>query len=523
MNGYQNELRKLLENPVFFLMNNGAPFFKSRSNQPWSNEEDALLTNIIHFVGNNQVFPLPFFCFPGRSGKAIYQRYLTLQNECLFNDIKEGEPPHPFYHFIRRYFLTKSETELAAEIKKLANDGIQITEFKIREMAQSYYIRPWIIAERAAFQYFIHNRLQIFDENGEYTEEFKQKHEAILSNFSNDLLNLAEQNNSNKAIAESIIKDFGLPSPKFSSTWIKAFFKRNRLSWRHGHFARRGKIDPTYVKIFLNQVAHAAVTYGWNKVYNIDETSIRINNGSTKTVAEIGTENVIINKDRNEKECFTAIGCCTFNQCQPLVIVSKGKTDKSKLKFYSKDAKEPKILLSKNTNGWTNEEVMLEYLDYFFQNVSHGQDCAMILDCLATHRTPAVLEKAFKLRIELIFVPSNGTGFYQPLDRRIFGILKSKLRSIAGTEALSGKKRFEIITSHLLEAWEMIKVNEKALTSAWNIPGLVKLVEKKRSRFGKNDDDDFRIDSIEEEKEQISTGENDTEEEEQINATNAEN
>ncbi|KAK8885701.1 hypothetical protein M9Y10_041153 [Tritrichomonas musculus] len=147
----------------------------------------------------------------------------------------------------------------------------------------------------------------------------------------------------------------------------------------------------------------------------------------------------------------------------------------------------------------------------------------MILGCLATHKTPTILEKAFNLRFELIFIPANGTVFYQPLDRRIFGILKSKLRRFAGKEALSGKKRFEIITSHLLEAWEMIKGNEKALTSAWNIPGLFKLVEKKRSRFGKNDDDDFRIDSIEEEKEQISTGENDTEEEEQINATNAEN
>ena len=63
MNGYQDELRKLLENPVFFLMNNGAPFFKSRSNQPWSNEEDDLLNNIIHFVDNNPVFPLLTLAF----------------------------------------------------------------------------------------------------------------------------------------------------------------------------------------------------------------------------------------------------------------------------------------------------------------------------------------------------------------------------------------------------------------------------------------------------------------------------
>lgn len=35
-------------------------------------------------------------------------------------------------------------------------------------------------------------------------------------------------------------------------------------------------------------MAHAAAIYGWNSVYNIDETSVRINNKSTKLL--IGSE-----------------------------------------------------------------------------------------------------------------------------------------------------------------------------------------------------------------------------------------
>ena len=39
-------------------------------------------------------------------------------------------------------------------------------------------------------------------------------------------------------------------------------------------------------------------------------------------------------------------------------------------------------------------------------------------------------------------MPANGTGFYQLLDRHIFGILKSKLRSITGTKFLSGGDKY---------------------------------------------------------------------------------
>ena len=119
-----------------------------------------------------------------------------------------------------------------------------------------------------------------------------------------------------------------------------------------------------------------------------------------------------------------------------------------------------------------------------------------MLDCLAAHRTPVVLQKAADLNINLIFVPASGTGYYQPLDRRIFGILKTKLRSIQGNESLSGEGRYATITKYLFEAWETKKTNEKALTSAWNIPGLYDLVYKKETKFGNDDDIYINADAI---------------------------
>ena len=63
----------------------------------------------------------------------------------------------------------------------------------------------------------------------------------------------------------------------------------NRLSWRRAHFARRGKIDQTYVNIHLNQISYA-VKYSWNRVFNMDETCVQVYNSSIKPVAPIGVE-----------------------------------------------------------------------------------------------------------------------------------------------------------------------------------------------------------------------------------------
>lgn len=45
-------------------------------------------------------------------------------------------------------------------------------------------------------------------------------------------------------------------------------------------------------------------------VFNMDETSVRINNGNDKTIDPTGTEEIIIISEKDNKECFTAIGTC---------------------------------------------------------------------------------------------------------------------------------------------------------------------------------------------------------------------
>lgn len=120
--------------------------------------------------------------------------------------------------------------------------------------------------------------------------------------------------------------------------------------------------------------------------------------------------------------------------------------------------------------GWVNESVMIQYLEWFEENVSFGKLCALVLDCYRAHRLDLVKSEAEKRNIETIFVPACGTSIFQPLDPRIFGILKSHLRSLAGSKIFSEPGRYQTASSHLLQAWSMI--SDRALSGGWKIPRL---------------------------------------------------
>jgi hypothetical protein len=56
-------------------------------------------------------------------------------------------------------------------------------------------------------------------------------------------------------------------------------------------------------------------------------------------------------------------------------------------------------------------------------------EICLLLDQCDAHDTPTVRDDASKLNIHLVFIPKGGTGKYQSLNQRVFGVLKSKERA----------------------------------------------------------------------------------------------
>lgn len=227
---FQKDIQHLAENPLQFLWNCTLPFFHNRRNKEWTPIEDDLLKTIIQRIKGEPNCTLLSLCFPGRSGQAIYHHLQKLRSqgeiEAEFNSRNL-----PFDPNIRRYFLKESEKALAKEIVKISKKGIQIDKQLIRHTAMKHHQTSWIVAERATYQYFHENNIQIYEDNlnETYTQEFIAFSKSIQNRFDQDI----SQNDGE--IAFQIIDEYNLPKPKFSNTWISSFLKRNKLSWRQAH------------------------------------------------------------------------------------------------------------------------------------------------------------------------------------------------------------------------------------------------------------------------------------------------
>lgn len=129
-------------------------------------------------------------------------------------------------------------------------------------------------------------------------------------------------------------------------------------SWKEIAFHGE-KLNTHQGALYIDLVAEAVCKYGSKYMLNMDETSVRINNGSAKTLAPIGLEEIVIDAKRNDKECFTAIGTCTYYEVKKMIILTKG-TEKTCPKF--KAGKDSEFWPTNNQNGWVNEEIMIQYL-----------------------------------------------------------------------------------------------------------------------------------------------------------------
>lgn len=132
-----------------------------------------------------------------------------------------------------------------------------------------------------------------------------------------------DQNIGNE-FSKEIIRIYNLPEPIFGDVWIRNFFKRNHLSCP---FCKEGK-SRLNIRFNVHKIAHVVNKYGWPYVFDMYETAIHIQNSSKKIRAPKGSEEVIVDCQRNDKECFKVLGTITKDRTLPLIFLSKGSDEK---------------------------------------------------------------------------------------------------------------------------------------------------------------------------------------------------
>ena len=155
----------------------------------------------------------------------------------------------------------------------------------------------------------------------------------------------------------------------------------------------------------------------------------------------------------------------------PLSIIAKSKTHRCEKKYEVFD-KETQITHSES--GWMTPKIMIQYLKWLIMRMNN-QSFYLIFDVYKAHIDNTVRKAAKKLQINLIFVPACGTGLYQPLDRRLFGLVKNYLTSHNLNKNLKkSDERWPNIVREMKLAWN--NLSDEAIRSSWDIPRLNELL-----------------------------------------------
>jgi hypothetical protein len=257
-----------------------------------------------------------------------------------------------------------------------------------------------------------------------------------------------------------------------SNGFVNQFKKRHHFSSRRSHFKRRSPPNPELAKQFLDEIVALVHSKDPDLILNCDESSWKLYPHGILTWAETGSQNMAIPVCGHEKDVMTVMATVTLGRRKfPLYIRAKGSTTRCEV---SQLGELGEHVSDHSPTGWITEETMFRYLAWLREEVNRirGREeiHELIMDVYPVHATESVRVQAKVLGFNVHFVPAGLTDQYQPLDRSVFGCVKSTARA-EYLKLMRGDPARKITRADaiaiLRTAWE--RLSGPALEAAWSI------------------------------------------------------
>ena len=416
-----------------------------------------------------------------RSGQSCYDKYHSLKKQNKIQDLfdiydESDEKKTKSFIFNPKFtkaLTKKQEEKILNQILNLIDEGKPVSTYDLFRFAYYEYYAPENLAGKAAINSWLKQKKKPFNDDGD----------VMIPNFQSLVEELLDD-------TDKFLKKHTIPKFLVSKTWIFSYMKRNGLTFRKPHSEKRTEVHDDEVDLYLNLLADAIVRYGVNRVLNMDETHIKTFASQDKTIALKGQETIKLNDDGKDlKEGTTYIGTICYNPeiKFPLVIIAKGETKACEQKYKSSDSEEDYIIHS--DSGWNDSYTMDQYLNWLADRMDH-REFALILDKYPSHIDESISISAKYLGIHLIYVPAGATGLLQPLDRRVFGVLKASNKKDQRINPVPlDIKRFSFVHNETSRNFKQI--SDRCIESAFKgIPGLDSYLPTS-SENECNDDDYF--------------------------------
>lgn len=131
-------------------------------------------------------------------------------------------------------------------------------------------------------------------------------------------------------------------------------------------------------------------------------------------------------------------------------------------------------------NGWTNNELGLDWLEFFDQYATCIDSKKslwrmLIVDGHDSHISSEAIQFCLKKKIVLLCLPPHATHLLQPCDVGIFGIIAQIYKQLIGERYRFGAT-YHIDKCQFLEIWieaRQISITEKNIRSAWRKSGIL--------------------------------------------------
>lgn len=252
-------------------------------------------------------------------------------------------------------------------------------------------------------------------------------------------------------------------------TFIKRFCRRNKLSFRTMRTKKRSDIPIHEIKEFTKDCIEVFEEFAKDLIFNMDETAWNFVYKRGEVLAHRGVENVDAWLPDDFKKSFTVIATVTaVGGKLPPVFLATGKSYISIKQFEGMESEDDKYLLYHSGGGNSDDDSMKFYLDQV-KKWSNGRNCALIMDRYSSHVSDSTTEYAANIGIRLVFVPTSGTEIYQPLDRKVFGILKSQAASDFGDKVFDFQEGYTKpeAADLFVTLWDNLKKNN--IVKAWRL------------------------------------------------------
>ena len=216
-----------------------------------------------------------------------------------------------------------------------------------------------------------------------------------------------------------------------SSGWWESFIKRHlQLCIRKAEkvtYARLKATDPIVMDNYFDLLERTLEEYDLfdepSRIFNCDETGISYQHSPPSVVAVKGQHHPRV--VTGNKRHVTVLACANASgyYLPPLVIMKRKTLPVSIL-----NGEVPGTLYSLGDSSWINSDTFDHWFsNHFLVHVPPVRPLLLLLDGHSTHYNPEFINKAAYENIIVFCFPPNTTHLTQPLDKGIFGPLKTGL------------------------------------------------------------------------------------------------